>query len=175
MDTYFEYKTKSKLSSADKQNILHETAQLQRSRSWWVAPLFFSATTVSGKPTSEDFMALFRQQSSKDTYSLTGRSKVFLVAYGQSDGRTVTVNTDEDVLMTYRDMRFIIEQLCEWSRLYNLEWEVSCEQDLGGISGGVCDTKIYSYLQGLIRKTKLENSDELAFTIDQKYASRNEW
>lgn len=175
MDTYFEYKTKSKLSSADKQKILHETAQLQRSRRWWAAAIYFSATTVIGKPTSEDFMELFRKQPTKDTYSLTGRSKVFLVEYTDPRGAKITVNTGEDVLMTYRDMRFITEQLCEWSRLYNLEWELSCDQDLGNISGGVCDAKMYRYLEELSGNTSLENSDELASTIDQKYASRNEW
>ena len=156
MGVTLHYKTMHPVAESVRQEILQETKRLEQGRGWWTEPIHFS-------------------DSSDVKNVLSGFSKVPPESYETLDGREVAIEPTDWVFMLYWDFRFIIDTLCRWSVRYALEWQLSCEGDVGRISNGEVDSAANRFLRDMAKEAKASSDErvnaERNKEISERYAS----
>jgi hypothetical protein len=131
--------------------LVAEAAALAREYDWWCEPLKIAAN-ASGR--------------------LGGTTRMFLGRYlPKSGAEVIEVVDDEEWLMIWSDVTFVIARLSLWSLKYQLNWKLSSEGDpVGKILNGTQDERISTFVQGLRSVSSL--ADDQVAVISHKYASR---
>jgi hypothetical protein len=155
MGVTLDYTTLAPIAGKARDAIQSDVPQLVSNHDWWCEPIWFS-------------------ESLGEAGELLGWNKIYLPGYTARDGSYIEVDFDDDQLMAYRDMCFILEKLTHWSREHSLAWEISMAGEvIGQISQGEWHKQlrdcVESMRQGFPWPTSLE---EKARFISAKYASR---
>jgi hypothetical protein len=132
-----------------------EAKQVVLAHDWWAESLnFFDPGESDGR--------------------LFGRTKIFLIGYSTADGGYQEVNPDEDCLMAYRDMCFILEKLAVWGNKHGVTWAITCVgEPIGTIVRGQWDQQLRDYVDAMKKTFPWPPEfEEKATTISIKYASR---
>ncbi len=155
MGVTLDYKTLEPIGVKARDAILHKIPQLVSEHDWWCEPIWFSG-------------------SLGEEGELVGWNKIYLSGYSTSDGSYVEVGFEEDRLMAYRDTIFILEWLANWSREYQLAWEISIAgEPIGVISRGDWDKSVREFVEEIGREFPWPPSlEDKAREISAKYASR---
>jgi hypothetical protein len=155
MGVSLDYCTTAPVSRHVKDAICAEAERLEPSYGWWAEPLnFFDPGEGDGR--------------------LCGRTKIDLVGYSIAVGEYVEVDINDNDLMRYRDMCFILEALAAWGAKYGLSWEVEhAGEPVGMIEKGRWDTRVHGYVEEMKKffqwPTRFEDAVK---AISEKYASR---
>ncbi|HJZ97125.1 MAG TPA: hypothetical protein VKE70_11520, partial [Candidatus Solibacter sp.] len=123
------YKSTSPVDESVRRKIIGESTTLESRRDWWTEPLcFYSETRCPGE--------------------LAGRSKINPPdQFTSREGETLAVDLRDGSFMVYADVRFIVAQLCDWSRQHGLRWTLSCDgREAGRIEGGSADEALNKFL-----------------------------
>jgi len=131
--------------------VVAETVALARDHDWWCEPLKIAANG-SGR--------------------LSGTTKMFLGRYLPKGGADVIeIADDEEWLMIWSEVTFVIARLSLWSLKYQLNWKLSSEGDpIGKILNGTQDERVSTFVQGLRSVSSL--ADDQVAEVSRKYASR---
>jgi hypothetical protein len=156
MGVTLHYRMVQPVSESVGQAIRQEAKHLEQARGWWTEPIHFVDPS--------DYQSV-----------LTGFSKVPPESYETLDGRSVTIERRDWTFMTYWDFRFIITTLCRWSARYGLEWELSCEGEVGTIKRGEVDRKANKFLRNMAKEAQASAdervNEERNKEISERYAS----
>jgi len=88
--------------------------------------------------------------SVEQTTKLGGSTRLFLGLYSLPSGGYVVVPEDEEFLLIWADVKFIVDRLSEWSAEFNLSWRLEMDGDeVGEITGGMPSTQLAELLDGI--------------------------
>ena len=152
------YRTTEPVAEEVRAKILDEAYELVPPRGWWWAE------SLS-----------FLDPDEEEDRTLAGVSKISWPGYTIAAGEFVEIDDADDELMAYLDTRFIVEQLCRWSREHGLTWVVDCVgEELGTVQGGECDEDLQEALDGFASGTDLNDPavQERARLIAERYGWR---
>jgi hypothetical protein len=152
MSVSLTYTSTKPVSAATRKAVEKEAARVNGERSWWCEGLIFFTDRKRPK-------------------YLTGDTKLFYAFGGYSDdeGGFTEVDADDDNFMGFRDAKFIVGLLCQWSKTFGVEWVLEmADAELGTIAKGVLTPP------GLFECDKPDKkaNEQRAKRLDKKYASR---
>src|SRR5262249_23548203 len=129
MGVVMHYKSASPVDESVRRQIIDESTTLESRRDWWTEPIWFYSEPLSSG-------------------ELAGRTKINPPdVFTSSDGETLAVDSRDGWFMVYADVRFIVAQLCDWSRQHGLGWMVSCDgEEAGRIERGSADEALNEFL-----------------------------
>lgn len=158
MGISLDYSTVDPVDPTTSAAIMEHVARIVGKRDWWCEPInFFESGENDGR--------------------LYGGNKIFLPGYSTGSGSYVEVDPDDDSFMAWRDTRFILDLLGEWSKQFGISWTVSCAgEPVGVVRNGSCDENIHQYMKLCEQAAGLNPADpaieERANAISKQYASR---